>query len=129
MHKHPAILHTNVECGNFLDERRRRRTGVRLILIAVPRTGDAAENNFALAERAVLMLADVRYGGDLSVVFENRHAFAGEADDARAVFRNIRHSTGVHELVLRSSRGNEALTIPGFRMSLLTSAARRSLTV
>src|SRR6266571_153206 len=116
MHEHPAIPHTHIECRNFLDERRRRRAGVRMILVAVPRTSDAAENNFALAERAVLMLADVRDGGNLSVVFENRHAFAGEADDAGAVFGNIRYSAGVNELVVRSSRCNDALTIRSFRM-------------
>src|SRR5206468_3687839 len=93
------------------------------------RTGDATENNFALPKRAVLVLADVRHGGNLSIVFEYRHALAGKADDARAVFGNIRYSACVNEIVLRSSRGNEALTIPGFRMSFLTSAATRSLTV
>src|SRR6266545_340064 len=95
----------------------------------MPWTGDTAENNFTLAERAVLMLADVRDGGNLSIVFENRHAFAGEADDAGAVFGNIRYSAAVNELVLRSSRSIEALTIPDFRMRLFTSAAMRSLTV
>src|SRR6266545_3432313 len=59
MHKYAAILHKQVECGDFLHKRRRRCPCVGLILIAVPRTGDAAKNNFALPKRAVLVLADV----------------------------------------------------------------------
>src|SRR5947207_15388626 len=106
-----------------------RRACFRLVLVAVPWTGDAAKNNFAFAERAVLVLADVRDSGDFPIVFENRHAFTGEADDARTVFGNIRYSAGVNELVLRSGRGNEARTIPGSRMSLLTSGATIIFTI
>src|SRR6266436_5416052 len=88
----------------------------------MPRTCDAAENNLAFAERAVLVLADVRDGGDFSIVFENRHALAGQADDAGAVFGNVGDGAGVHVALSRSSRGNVALINFGLgRMSLHTS--------
>src|SRR5205814_3787918 len=73
---------------------------VRLVLVAVPRTGDAAENNFAFTERAVLVLADVRDGRDFSVIFENRHALAREANDPGAVFGNVGDAAGVDESFL-----------------------------
>jgi len=75
----------------------------------VPGTGDTTVNNFALAERSVLMLAHVRDGRNLSVVFENRHPFSGNTDDARAVFRDVGHGAGVDKHI-RYSRGNGALT-------------------
>jgi hypothetical protein len=77
MNEDAAILYAHIECRNFLDERRRRRTGFWQVLVAVPRTGDAPVENLAFTERTVLVLADVRDGADFAVVLENRDAFAG----------------------------------------------------
>src|SRR6266581_3708138 len=123
MHEHPPIFHPDVERRDFLHERRRRRAAVRLVLVAVPRTGDAAENNFAFAERAVLVLADVRDGGDFSIVFENRHALTGEADDARAVFGNVGDGAGVNESLLFVAADVRRRILLIEHIRLLTSAA------
>ena len=109
MDEHATVLHAHVERRNFLYERRRRCTRFGLVLIAMPRTSDAAENNFAFAQRPVLMLADIGDSGDFPIVFENRHAFAGETNNASAVIEDVGDGAGVDEF-FRSSRGNEALT-------------------
>src|SRR6266700_1806782 len=92
-------VHTAVEGRHLLDEWWRRSAGVRLVLIAVPRASDAAKDKLSFAKRAILVLADVRNGRDLSLVLENRHALAGEADDARPVFGDVGDGAGVNELV------------------------------
>jgi len=100
MNQHTAASNPDIERWHLFDKWRRRRARVRHILIPVPRTGDAAENNLALTERAVLMLADVRDGGDFSIVFENRDALARETDNAGAVFGDFDDGTSVNEPVL-----------------------------
>jgi len=52
------------------------RRRVRLILITVPWTCDAAVDDLALAEWPVLVLANIRDGGNLTLILENGHAFA-----------------------------------------------------
>ncbi len=49
------------------------------------------------------MLADVRDGGKLSVVFENRHALTRKTDDTRAVFGNVCDAAGVNKAVTSGS--------------------------
>src|SRR5438034_3327672 len=93
----------------------------------MPGTSDAAENNLALTKRAVLMLADVRDGGDFSIVFENRDALAGKTDDARAIFGNFGDGAGVNEAILVAADvRRRILLIEHFR--LLTSAATNGVT-
>jgi hypothetical protein len=65
----------------------------------VPRTGDAAVNNLAPTERTVLMLANVRDGRDFPVIFEDRHALAGQADNTSAVVGNVRYRATVNEAI------------------------------
>src|SRR5262245_37088349 len=43
--------------GELLGERRRRATVIEMILVAMPRAGDAAVDDAALADRTVLMRA------------------------------------------------------------------------
>src|SRR2546426_2119916 len=100
MNQHTAASYPDIERRHLFDKWRRRRACVRRILIPVPGTSDTAENDFALTERAVLMLTDIRDGGDFSIVFENCHALAGKTDDAGAVFGNFDDGTSVNEPVL-----------------------------
>src|SRR5438445_9681436 len=100
MNQHTAASYPDIERRHLFDKWRRRRACVRRILIPVPGTSDTAENDFALTERAVLMLTDVRDGGDFSIVFENCHALARETDNAGAVFRNVGDRAGVHKAVI-----------------------------
>ena len=109
MNEHATVIHAHVERRNFLHERRRRSTCRRDVLITVPRTGDAAVENFALAERPVLVLADVRDGRDFAVVFEDGDALSRQADDTSAVLWDVGDGASIDESVLRSSRGDEAL--------------------
>src|SRR6185369_9039670 len=68
----------------------RRRAAVRQpVLIAVPGTGDAAVDDTALADRPVLVRAQVGQRADLVTVAEHRDAFAvARHDDTRAFVRN-----------------------------------------
>src|SRR5262245_62016770 len=100
MHEHASSLHAHVERRHLFDKWRRRRAGVGIVLVAVPGTGDAAVHDLPLAKRPVLMLADIGDGGYFSVIFENRHAFAGEADDAGAVLSDVVHSAGIHKTIV-----------------------------
>src|SRR5258708_7226535 len=91
MNKHSPIFHADVKCRDFLHEGRWGRASVGLILITVPGASDTAENNFTLAKWAVLMLADVRDGGNFSIVFENGRALAREQDNASTILENVGH--------------------------------------
>ena len=52
------------------------------------------------------MLADVGDCGDFAIVFENRHAFAGNTDDAGTVFGNVSREAGsISGLFLAPLRG------------------------
>lgn len=98
MNEDTPIFDTDIKGWNFFDKWGRRSACVRSVLIAVPWTGDAAIEDFAFTKGSVLMLADVGYGGDLAVVFEDGDAFPTQANDARAVFRNFGDGTDVDEV-------------------------------
>jgi hypothetical protein len=71
---------------NALVERRRRLAILRPILPAVPGASDAAVNDLALAKRSALMGADVRHGGDSTVVTKDGDPFLlGRADNLGTV--------------------------------------------
>ena len=110
MNEHSAVLHAHIERRDLFHKRRWRSTRFRNVLISVPGTSDATVENFAFAERAVLVLAYVRHGGNFAVVFEDGDAFSGQTDDSGTTLRDVGDSAGVDETFLRSSRGNEALT-------------------
>src|SRR5262245_22693371 len=84
---------SHVEGGDLLGERRRRGSSVGSVFVAVPRTDDAAIDDLALAERPVLMLADVGDRRDLAVVFEDRDALARQAFHECPLFGNVRDVT------------------------------------
>src|SRR4051812_7390251 len=73
----------------LLGERRRRAAVRQPVLIAVPRAGDAAVDDAPLAERTVLMGAQICDGADLVAVPEDRDAFAARrGDNAGALVGN-----------------------------------------
>src|SRR5258708_3448282 len=70
-----TALHDGQPIGrDALGERRRRLAVLRAILPAVPRTGDAAVHDLALAQRAALVGADIRHRRHLAAVTEDRDA-------------------------------------------------------
>src|SRR5260370_30258944 len=125
MNKHATVLHPDIESWNFFHKRWRGCARFRLVLIAVPRTRDAAKNNFALAERPVLMLAHVRDSGDFSIVLKNRHALPRETHDTSTVFRNVSNRTGVNKTMLVAVDVRRWIRLVFARHRLLTSAATR----
>src|SRR4051812_15774002 len=86
-----AARHTDPMGDELLGERRRRAAVRQPVLIAVPRTGDAAVDDTAFAERTVLMSAQIGNGADLVAVAEDRDALAPRrGDDAGALVGNRR---------------------------------------
>jgi len=98
MNQDVAIFNSYVEGRDLFNKWRRRSAGIWTILVAVPRAGDAAVENFAFSKGAILMLANVGDSRDFSVVFENGDTFAAEANDFSAVFRDFVDGTNVDEL-------------------------------
>ena len=84
---------------DLLRKRRRGGAGFGEVLIAVPGAGDAAVDDLALAERAVLMAAEVGDGGDLAVVAEDGDAFAAERHDAGAFFGDAPGGAGIEKAI------------------------------
>src|SRR5262249_54437959 len=69
-----------------LGERRRRAAGFRPVLKAVPRAGDAAVDDAALAERTVLMGAQIGERADARAVAKHGDTLAARrGDDARGL--------------------------------------------
>ena len=60
----------------------------------MPRAGDDAVDHAAFAERAVLVLTDIRERGDLAVVLENGDTLAGNRGDFRALHIRVWSSNG-----------------------------------
>src|SRR5947209_1090378 len=89
MYENLVPNHTRAVRGNLFCKGRRRRAGIRQVLIAVPWTSDASIDNLSFSKRPVLVLTDVRYCRDVSVVFEYGDALASARYDARAVLRNV----------------------------------------
>src|SRR5262245_52079457 len=101
MNEHPSVPDTHLERRHFLHKRWRRCACVWLILVTMPRTSNAAIDNFSFSKRPVLVLTDIRDSGNVSVVFEDCHALAGQADDARTVFRNVDDGARLHIAVVQ----------------------------
>src|ERR1043166_8676932 len=73
----------------LLRERRRRTAVLQSVLVAVPGAGHATVDDAALAERPVLVGAEIRERADLAAVAEHRNAFAAaRRDDAGAPVRD-----------------------------------------
>src|SRR5437868_4217771 len=89
MYEHLVPNHTRAVRGNPFRKGRRRRAGLGQVLISVPWTSDASIDNLSFSKRPVLVLADIRYCRDVSVVLEYGDALASARDDARAVLRNL----------------------------------------
>src|SRR3954452_23897051 len=99
MHEDTTRPHANIECRNLLSERRRRGARVGLVFIAVPRTHDTVIDYLSFAQRAVLVLADIRDRGDPAVVPEDRDTFAGDTGHHGTLFRNLVHAADVNESI------------------------------
>jgi hypothetical protein len=76
MNKYASIYDFDLECRNSLSEWRGSGAIFRAILITMPWAGYAAVNDPAFAKWTVLMLANVRYRGHLSVITEDCHALS-----------------------------------------------------
>ena len=74
-------------------ERRGRLTVLGQILVAMPRTGDAAVDNFALAERAVLVATQIAYCRKLTLIAEDRNIFAVDEQGFCPIFGYVVHRT------------------------------------
>lgn len=78
---------------------------MRQILVSMPWTRDTAVDEFAFAERAVLVLAYIGDGADLGLaalgirIFVHGHSLAGEADYFRSVNAYIAKSTDFNETI------------------------------
>src|SRR6266446_8266058 len=97
MHKDRSFNNLDPETGDLFLERRRGRSRLWLILVAMPRAGDATIDNAPFSERSVLMLASIRDRGDLAIVAEDRNALAGERYDRRAFLGDTIHSADLNE--------------------------------
>src|SRR6185503_230641 len=95
MDLHKAIPDSHRIGGEFLGERRRRASIRQPILPAVPGTGDAAVDDAALPDRAVLMRTEIGERADLAAVAEHGDAFAaGRGNDQSALVRDRAWRTG-----------------------------------
>ena len=81
-----AVAQPHAISGELLGERRWRAAVLQPVFITVPRTGDAAVDDATLADRAVLMRADIGQCADPVTVAKYRNALAiRRGDDARAL--------------------------------------------
>ena len=76
MNENASCHHAHIKRWHFLGKGRRRRTRIGEVLVPMPWAHDASVDDAAFAERAILMLTDVRNRGDLTVVPKDRHAFS-----------------------------------------------------
>src|SRR6266571_8884215 len=84
-----AVAQAHAIGDEHLGERRRGAAVLEPVLIAVPRAGDAAVDDAAFAERAVLVGAQVAHGSDALAVAKDRDALApGGRDDPRGLVRD-----------------------------------------
>lgn len=95
----PLALDSQPERRHPLGEGRRRGAVLRPVLIAVPRARDAAVDDPALAQRPVLMLADVRERRQPPLVAEDRHALAADRDHGGAPLGDRAHPSRLDEAV------------------------------
>src|SRR5690606_37388901 len=97
-------LDVHLEGRNPFREGRRRGPGFGVVLETVPRAGDAAVDDLALAERAVLVSTDVRDRGDFAVPAKHRHTFPGNGDHLGAALRDLRGTTHRNQPVATRAR-------------------------
>src|SRR5689334_21385622 len=77
-------------CRQLVGERRRRAAVGRTVLVAVPRAGNAAVNDPALADGAALVRADVADGRERLAVPKHGDTFAsGETNDFGTAIDNV----------------------------------------
>src|ERR1041385_5759529 len=111
VYQHAAGLDFEVVRGDHVVEGRRRAARLGPVLVAMPRAGDAPVDNPPLAERAVLVAADVGDAAQLVPVAEYRDPLAPHDRDARAALGGL--SAGAARRSLS----------PATRCSPMTSAA------
>ena len=97
MHEDRSFDNLDPEGRDLFLERRRGRPRLRLILVAMPRAGDAAIDDASFPERSVLMLANIRDRRDLAIVAKDRNALPGERYDGRAFLGDTIHSADLDE--------------------------------
>src|SRR5882672_7661899 len=88
MNEDAATHDLDAEGRDFFLEGRWRRAGFRLILVAMPWASDAAVDDTAFSQGAILVLADVGNRGDLAVIAKHCNSFPGERNDGRTFFRD-----------------------------------------
>src|ERR1051326_6800554 len=89
VYQHAAGLDFEVVRGDHVVEGRRRAARLGPVLVAMPRAGDAPVDNPPLAERAVLVAADVGDAAQLVPVAEYRDPLAPHDRDARAALGDL----------------------------------------
>ena len=94
-----AIDNLRTESCDLFGKGRRRCSGLRPVLIAVPGTGHAAIDDSAFSERSILVLANVGDGRDLAIVAKDRHALAGQRKNCGALFGNPIDLAGLNKTV------------------------------
>ena len=104
----------HVEGRNALGERRRRGARLRQVLVSVPRADDAVVDDAPFAQGTVLVLTDVRQGGEPPLVAKHRDTFAGEAGDDCAALRDVVDVAHVHESGALDCRGIRRAIAPRF---------------
>ena len=103
--QHPPLADLRLKGRDLLGERRRRGAGLRKVLIAVPGAGDAAVDDLAFAQRAVLVRAHVGDRGDPAIVLKTATR-SPSSETTRARFSGmLANSHGVEgRPVLRRAR-------------------------
>src|SRR5437660_3931662 len=85
-----AVANSHPKGRELLGEGRRRAAVGEPVLVAVPGTGHAAIDDAPLADRAVLVRAQIRERADLAAVAKHRDALAaGREHDAGALVRDV----------------------------------------
>ena len=100
VHKDRSSDDLDPESRGLFFEWRRSRSGLRLILVAVPRAGNAAIDDAPLPERSVLMLANIGDRRDLAIVAKDRNALTRERYDSRAFLDDTIHSADLDETLV-----------------------------
>ena len=104
MHEDCVSDNFDAKRRNFFGERSRRRASIRLVLVAMPRTGHATVNDAAFAQGSVLMLTDIRDSGNFSVVAKHSDAFSRKRNNGRGIFRNTGNFADFHKTLYGGCR-------------------------
>ena len=89
---------------HLIGERRRRSSGVRRILVAVPRACHTPINDSPFSKWTVLVPANIGNCRDLAVVAKDGHPLVASEIDLRALFRYVFHCAHFDETIPLSSR-------------------------